>query len=93
MSEAGLNGRVAGYYHVPVAFISGDQNAVRCAKEELFEPVELEVTFTISDMAAMTELIPGVTRKSARTVVYTGRDYLESFKVFRAMLVLTDGIK
>lgn len=141
LSEAGLNGRVAGYYHVPVAFISGDQNAIRCAKEELFEPVgvavkksvgrtaaiihpftqvapklkegvaeamkkipklkptvekepvELEVTFTISDMAAMTELIPGVTRKSARTVVYTGRDYLESFKVFRAMLVLTGGIK
>jgi D-amino peptidase len=140
MSEAGLNGRLAGYYRVPVTFISGDQNAVRCAREELnnhigvvvkqavgrtaaviypfsqvetrlkagvaealkkirsFKPtverdlVELEVSFNVSDMAAMALLIPGAIRKDARTVVYTGRDYLETYKVFRAMLALTRGI-
>jgi D-amino peptidase len=140
MSEAGLNGRLAGYYRVPVVFISGDQNAIRCAREELnnhigvvvkqavgrtaakiypfsqveirlkagvaeamkkirsFKPtverdsVELEVSFTVSDMAAMALLIPGVIRKDARTVIYTGRDYLETYKVFRAMLALTRGI-
>ncbi|WP_213974139.1 M55 family metallopeptidase [Tepidanaerobacter acetatoxydans] len=140
VSEAGLNGRLAGYYHVPVAFVSGDQNAIRCAREELNEhvgvavkralgrtaaviypfsqvearlkagvaeamkkipsfkptvekdPVELEVTFTVSDMSAIAQLIPGVTRKDARTVIYTGRDYLETYKVFRVMLALTSGI-
>ncbi len=140
VSEAGLNGRLAGYYHVPVAFVSGDQNAIRCAREELNEhvgvavkralgrtaaviypfsrvearlkagvaeamkkipsfkptvekdPVELEVTFTVSDMSAMAQLIPGVMKKDARTVIYTGRDYLETYKVFRVMLALTSGI-
>lgn len=141
MSEAGLNGQLAGYYRVPVVFISGDQNAVRCAQEELNNPigvvvkqaagrtaaeiypfgqvevrlktgvaeamkkirsfkptvvrdsVELEVSFTVSDMAAMALLIPGAIRKDARTVAYTGRDYLETYKVFRAMLLLSRGIK
>ncbi|MGB9821315.1 MAG: M55 family metallopeptidase [Pseudothermotoga sp.] len=35
LSEAGLNGRLAGSFRVPVALISGDQNTIRCAKEEL----------------------------------------------------------
>ena len=141
VSEAGLNGRLAGYYRVPVALISGDQNAIRCAREELnnhigvvvkeaigrtsaviypfskietrlkagvaeamkkirsfkptveTNPVQLEITFTVSDMAAMATLIPGVVKKDARTVVYTGRDYLETYKVFRAMLAMTQGIR
>ena len=38
LSEAGINGRLAGYYGVPVAFISGDQNAVKCGEEELINP-------------------------------------------------------
>ena len=56
-------------------------------------PVQLEITFTVSDMAAMATLIPGVVKKDARTVVYTGRDYLETYKVFRAMLAMTQGIR
>ncbi|MFN3284289.1 MAG: M55 family metallopeptidase [Pseudothermotoga sp.] len=35
MSEAGLNGRLAGVFSVPVALVAGDQNTIRCAKEEL----------------------------------------------------------
>ncbi len=35
MSEAGLNGRLAGSFGIPVALISGDQNTIRCAREEL----------------------------------------------------------
>ncbi|WP_041083507.1 M55 family metallopeptidase [Thermotoga profunda] len=35
MSEAGLNGRLAGAFGVPIALITGDQNTIRCAKEEL----------------------------------------------------------
>lgn len=141
MSEAGLNGRLAGYFGVPVAFLSGDQHAVACAKEELrdpvgvvvkeavgrnaavtypfdvvkqrlragvaeamkhlgaFEPtaekgpVELEVSFSISGMADMAVLIPGAYKKDGRTVVYTAKDYMEAFKVFRAMLVLSSGIR
>ncbi|HEY8540925.1 MAG TPA: M55 family metallopeptidase [Pseudothermotoga sp.] len=35
MSEAGLNGRLAGTFGIPVALVTGDQNTIRCAKEEL----------------------------------------------------------
>lgn len=141
MSEAGLNGRLAGYFGVPVAFLSGDQNAVACAKQELnnpvgvvvkeavgrnaamihpfdvvkerlragmaeamkniktFEPtvekgsVELEVSLSISGMADMALLIPGTIKKDGRTVIYTAKDYMDAYRVFRAMLVLTSGIR
>lgn len=141
MSEAGLNGRLAGYFGVPVAFLSGDQNAVSCAKEELknpvgvvvkeavgrnaariypfdvvkerlrqgvadamkrlrtFEPtvergpVELELALSISGMADMALLIPGTVKKDGRTVVYTAKDYMDAFKVFRAILSLSSGIR
>ncbi|MGB9839836.1 M55 family metallopeptidase [Thermovenabulum sp.] len=141
MSEAGLNGRLAGYYGVPVALITGDQNAVLCAKEELHRdivgvvvkeavgryaarvfpfdivkrkieegvkeallkidsfkpvkeegPVELEVSFFRTVMADMTLLIPGTKKKDPRTVIYTAKDYLEAYKVFRAMLAISPGI-
>ncbi len=141
MSEAGLNGRLAGYYGVPVIFISGDQAAVSCAEEELKNPVgvvvkravgrqsaeiypfnkvndrietgvneamknmgkiepttengstELKIKFTLAAMADMTQLIPGVKRVDGRTVSFISDDYLEIFKVFRAMLSLTSGIE
>jgi D-amino peptidase len=141
MGEAGINGRLAGYFGVPVAFVSGDQKAIMCANEELNNPVgvvvkesisrttakihpfpvvkerlnigvskamknlklfkpnveegpvKLEVSFSISDMAEICLLIPGVIKEDGRTVTYTGKDYMEVFKAFRAMLRLTDGIK
>jgi len=140
LSEAGINGRLAGYYDVPVALVTGDQNAVLCAKEELNDPVgvvvkeavgryaakiypfeivreridegvrealskinsfkptkeegavELEVSFFRTVMADMTLLIPGTKRKDPRTVVYIAKDYLEAYKVFRAMLAISPGI-
>ncbi|TYP53309.1 M55 family metallopeptidase [Thermosediminibacter litoriperuensis] len=141
MSEAGLNGRLAGYYGVPVVLVTGDQNAVKCAREELDDPVgvvvkeavtrysarvypfdvvkeriregvrqaledvsrfrptveegivELEVTFNQSILADMALLIPGMTKKDARTVVYTAADYLEAYKAFRAALAINSGIR
>jgi D-amino peptidase len=141
MGEAGINGRLAGCFGVPVAFVSGDQKAIMCAKEELNNPVgvvvkesisrtaakiypfplvkerltagvseamkniklfkptveegpvKLEVSFSISNMAEICLLIPGVTKKDGRTVTYTGKEYMEVFKVFRVMLGLTSGIK
>ncbi|KXG76042.1 D-aminopeptidase [Fervidicola ferrireducens] len=141
MSEAGLKGRLAGYFGVPVTLITGEQNAVRCAKEELNDPVgvvvkeavtrysakvfpfdvvrekiregvkkaiedlsrfkptveegpvELEVSFGRSIMADMALLIPGMMKKDARTVVYTAKDYLEAYKVFRAALAVNSGIR
>ncbi|MFO7153045.1 MAG: M55 family metallopeptidase [Bacillota bacterium] len=141
MSEAGLNGRLAGYFGVPVALVTGDQNAVKCAKDELNDPVgvvvkeaitrysakvypfdvvrekiregvkkaieklpnlkptveqgpvELEVSFYRSIMADMALLIPGMAKKDGRTVVYTAKDYLEAYKVFRAALAINSGVQ
>lgn len=141
MGEAGINGRIAGSFGVPVVFASGDKKAIMCAKEELNNPVgvvvkdsisrtaakiypfsivkerlkvgvseamkniksfkpiiekspvKLEVSFTISNMAEICLLIPGVTKKDGRTVIYTGKEFIEVFKVFRVMLGLTGSIK
>lgn len=141
MGEVGINGRVAGYFGVPVAFVSGDQKAIMCAKEELNNPVgvivkesisrtaakmypfsivkeritagvseamkniklfkptvekgpvKLEVSFSISDMAEICLLIPGVSKKNGYTVIFTGKEFMEVFKVFRIMLGLIRGIK
>ncbi|MFW5787542.1 MAG: M55 family metallopeptidase, partial [Halanaerobiales bacterium] len=56
ISEAGINGRLAGYFGVPAVFISGDQCAVECAKEELNNPVGVVVKHTIGRTCA--ELYP-----------------------------------
>jgi D-amino peptidase len=53
MSEAGLNGRVAGYFGVPVALLTGDQSAVRCAREDLGELVGIVVKEGISRTSAL----------------------------------------
>ena len=134
MGEAGINGRLAGCFGVPVVFVSGDQKAIMCAKEELNNPVgvvvkesisrtaakiypfpivkerltagvseamkniklfkptveegpvKLEVSFAISNMAEICLLIPGVTKEDGRIIIYTGKEYME---VFRVMLGLT----
>jgi D-amino peptidase len=48
-------------------------------------PIRLEVDFVVSQMADMAELVPGSVRTGGRTVIYTGEDYREVFRAWRAM--------
>lgn len=48
-------------------------------------PIRLEVDFALTQMADMAELVPGSTRTAGRTVVYSGDDYREVFRAWRAM--------
>ena len=48
-------------------------------------PVRIEVDFVASQMADMAELVPGSRRTGGRTVEYTGPDYREVFRAWRAM--------
>jgi D-amino peptidase len=48
-------------------------------------PIKLEVDFIASQMADMAELVPGSSRTGGRTVSYTGDDYREVFRAWRAM--------
>lgn len=48
-------------------------------------PIRLEVDFVVSQMADMAELVPGSIRGGGRTVTYTGEDYREVFRAWRAM--------
>jgi D-amino peptidase len=48
-------------------------------------PIRLEVDFVVSQMADMAELVPGSSRTGGRTVSYTGDEYREVFRAWRAM--------
>jgi D-amino peptidase len=48
-------------------------------------PIRLEVDFVETQMADMAELVPGSSRVHGRTVSYTGDDYREVFRAWRAM--------
>lgn len=48
-------------------------------------PIRLGVDFVVSQMADMAELVPGSVRTGGRTVTYTGEDYREVFRAWRAM--------
>jgi D-amino peptidase len=48
-------------------------------------PIRLEVDFTLTHMADIAELVPGSTRTTGRTVAYSGEDYKEVFRAWRAM--------
>jgi D-amino peptidase len=48
-------------------------------------PIRLEVDFIATHMSDMAELVPGSHRTSGRTVSYTGDDYQEVFRAWRAM--------
>jgi D-amino peptidase len=48
-------------------------------------PIRLEVDFALTQMADMAELVPGSVRTGGRTVSYTGEDYREVFRAWRAM--------
>jgi D-amino peptidase len=47
-------------------------------------PVTFEVTFALTQMADMAELVPGSTRLAGRTVAFTHPDYREAFRAWRA---------
>jgi D-amino peptidase len=48
-------------------------------------PIRVEVDFVVSQMADMAELVPGSRRMGGRTVGYSGADYQEVFRAWRAM--------
>jgi D-amino peptidase len=48
-------------------------------------PIILAVDFEFTQMADMAELVPGSERTAGRTVEYTGEDYREVFRAWRAM--------
>jgi D-amino peptidase len=48
-------------------------------------PVRLEVDFVVSQMADMAELVPGSIRTGGRTIRYSGEDFREVFRAWRAM--------
>ena len=48
-------------------------------------PIHLEVDFALTQMADMAELVPGSIRTAGRTLSYTGDDYREVFRAWRAM--------
>jgi len=52
LSEAGLNARIAGCFHVPVALVTGDQLTIECAKQELNDFVGVIVKEAVGRYAA-----------------------------------------
>ncbi|MTI71039.1 MAG: peptidase M55 [Firmicutes bacterium] len=50
--------------------------------------IEMEIEFTLANMAEMAMLLPGVVRKNPTTIKINSKDYLELFKMFRACLIL-----
>lgn len=54
----------------------------------LLSPYRFQIDFLYSYQAAAAELVPGVERIAARTVVYTQDDFIEGFRLFRALLSL-----
>ncbi|MDD8020309.1 MAG: M55 family metallopeptidase [Acidobacteriota bacterium] len=135
--ELGINGAIAGYYHVPVVLLTGDTKTGQQAKEilgneivavpvkeavgrfaarnyprekvladlkegarkaissldkfkpyELKSPYQFEVNFHNSQQAEMGLLIPGVKRISPRTLSFSTEDYIEGYKLLRALISL-----
>ena len=55
---------------------------------KLNPPYQFEVEFLTSAQAEMAELIPQVKRTSGRGVSFTSKDYIEGFKLMRALIAL-----
>ncbi|MBW6502409.1 MAG: M55 family metallopeptidase [Bacteroidales bacterium] len=51
-------------------------------------PYQFEITFLYSHQAEAAMVIPGIERVSARTVRYTQANFLDGFKLFRALVTL-----
>lgn len=54
-------------------------------------PCRFELGFQTSGQAEMSMLLPAVTRVDSRTAVFSTNDYLEGFKLMRAMIALGTG--
>ncbi|MGQ9618312.1 MAG: M55 family metallopeptidase [Candidatus Aminicenantia bacterium] len=137
MPELGINALIAGYFNVPVVFVSGDSEVCKQAKNilgdkivvvavkegfgrtsakllpmdearkkikegvkealknlSIFKPFKLsspfnfEIEFLYSSQAEMAELIPGVKRIGGRKVSFSTKDFIEGFKLMRALITL-----
>ncbi|MGQ9800546.1 MAG: M55 family metallopeptidase [Candidatus Saccharicenans sp.] len=55
---------------------------------ELQPPYQFEINLHNSQQAELGLLIPGVRRTAARTLTFTSQDYLEGFKLARALIAL-----
>lgn len=137
MPELGINALVAGYFNVPVIFVSGDSEVCKQAKSilgdkvvtvavkdsfgrtsakllpmnearkkikegvkealknvssikpfKLNPPFNFEIEFLYSSQAEMAELIPAVKRVSGRAISFTTKDFIEGFKLMRALIAL-----
>jgi D-amino peptidase len=62
------------------------RRAPRLLPYQVAAPVRLEVDVVGPDLADLAGLLPGVTRLSARSVVYEAGDMLNVFKAWRALL-------
>jgi D-amino peptidase len=58
---------------------------------KLEPPCRFEVGFQTSGQAEIVMLLPAVERADARTAVFSTNDYLEGFKLMRAMIALATG--
>ena len=54
-------------------------------------PCRFEVAFHTSGQAEMSMLLPSVARVDARTAAFSSNDYIEGFKLMRAMIALGSG--
>lgn len=63
VSEAGLNGRLAGYFGVPVAMVTGDQNTILCSKQELHDHIGIQVKEAIGRNSAKLISFPKVVER------------------------------
>lgn len=137
MPELGINALVAGYFNVPVIFVSGDSEVCKQAQSILGDkivtvavkdsfgrtsakllpmdearkkiregvklalkrineikpfkmnpPFNFEMEFLYSSQAEMAELIPGVERVGGRRVNFSTKDFIEGFKLMRALIAL-----
>ncbi len=67
---------------------------LRRAAAKIFKvepPCRFELGFQTSGQAEMSMLLPAVTRVDSRTAVFSTNDYLEGFKLMRAMIALGTG--
>ena len=54
-------------------------------------PYRFELEFHTSGQAEVAWLVPGVTRADARTAAFSNNDYLEGFRLLRALIALASG--
>jgi len=54
-------------------------------------PCRFELEFHTSGQAEVAWIIPGVTRADARTAAFSNNDYLEGFRLLRALIALASG--